>query len=74
MMLEWNDYRRELGTGVKQLGQLSPDTIRGYIELSSAGSKRNLLGPLMLSGIIRALRRRAYEPADTRHAVERAFH
>ena len=74
MMLDWNDYRRQLAAGVKQLGQLSPDTIRGYIELSSAGSKRNLLGPLMLSGIIRALRRRAPEAADTRRAVERACH
>ena len=44
-MLDWNEYRRQLGAGVKQVGQLSPDTVKGYIELSSAGSKKNLLGP-----------------------------
>jgi AhpD family alkylhydroperoxidase len=30
---------------VKQVGQLSPGTIKGYIELSSAGNTKNLLGP-----------------------------
>jgi AhpD family alkylhydroperoxidase len=45
MMLDWNDYRKQLAAGVKQMGQLSPETVKGYIELSSAGSKKNLLGP-----------------------------
>jgi hypothetical protein len=54
MMLDWNEYRKQLSAGVKQVGQISPDTIKGYIELSSPGSKKNLLGPLMRSGIIRA--------------------
>jgi AhpD family alkylhydroperoxidase len=45
MMLDWNEYRKQLGAGVKQMGQLSPDTVKGYVELSSAGSKKNLLGP-----------------------------
>jgi AhpD family alkylhydroperoxidase len=44
MMLDWNEYRKQLAVGVKELGQLSPDTIRGYIELSSAGQNKNLLG------------------------------
>jgi AhpD family alkylhydroperoxidase len=44
MMLEWNEYRRQLAAGVKELGQLSPDTIKGYAELSSAGQKKDLLG------------------------------
>ena len=44
MMLDWNEYRRQLAVGVKEVGQLSPDTIRGYVELSSAGQKQNLLG------------------------------
>ena len=44
MMLDGNEYRKQLAVGVKELGQLSPDTIRGYIELSSAGQKKNLLG------------------------------
>jgi AhpD family alkylhydroperoxidase len=29
---------------VKDLGQVSPDTIRGYVESSSAAQKMNLLG------------------------------
>src|ERR1700680_4803158 len=44
MMLDWNEYRRQLAVGVKEVGQLSPDTIKGYIELSSAGQKKDLLG------------------------------
>ena len=44
MMLDWNEYRKQLAAGVKEIGQLSPDTIIGYVELSSAGQKKNLLG------------------------------
>src|SRR3979490_2448751 len=44
MMLDWNEYRKQLSVGVKEIGQLSPDTIKGYLELSSAGQKKNLLG------------------------------
>jgi AhpD family alkylhydroperoxidase len=44
MMLDWNEYRRQLAAGVKEIGQLSPDTVKGYIELSSAGQKKSLLG------------------------------
>ena len=29
MMLDWSEYRRQLAVGVKEVGQLSPDTIRG---------------------------------------------
>ena len=36
--------RKQLAAGVKEIGQLSPDTIKGYMELSSAGQKKNLLG------------------------------
>jgi len=44
MMLDWNDYRKQLTAGVKELGQLSPDTVKGDVELSSAGPKTDLLG------------------------------
>lgn len=47
MMLNWNEYRGQLAAGVKEVGQLSPDTVRGYVGLSSAGQKRDLLGPKM---------------------------
>jgi AhpD family alkylhydroperoxidase len=44
MMLDWNDYRRQLVVSVKEIGQLSPDTIKGYMALSGAGQKADLLG------------------------------
>src|SRR3979411_2116070 len=44
MMLDWNDYRSQLAVGVKEIGQLSPDTIKGYMALSAAGQKADLLG------------------------------
>jgi AhpD family alkylhydroperoxidase len=44
MMLDWNEYRKQLALGVKEVGQLSPETVKGYIELSSAGQKADLLG------------------------------
>ena len=44
MMLDWNDYRKQLATEVKEIGQLSPDTIKGYITLGAAGQKTDLLG------------------------------
>jgi hypothetical protein len=40
MMLDWNEYRKQLAAGVKQVGQLSPDTVKGYVELSSAEAKK----------------------------------
>lgn len=44
MMLNWNEYRKQLAAGVKDIGQLSPDTIKGYVTLSAAGQKTDLLG------------------------------
>ena len=44
MMLDWNEYRKQLAVGVKEVGQLSPDTVKGYMELGSAGQKKDLLG------------------------------
>jgi hypothetical protein len=29
MMFNWNDYRKQLAAGVKEIGQLNPDTIKG---------------------------------------------
>lgn len=43
-MLDWADYRRQLGEGVKELGQLSPDTVRAYVALSHAGARNDVLG------------------------------
>ncbi len=44
MMLDWPDYRRQLGTGVKELGKLSPETLKAYVALSNAGPKEGGLG------------------------------
>ena len=39
MMLDWDVYRQELLKRIGDLGRLSPATLRGYRELSDAGSK-----------------------------------
>ena len=44
MMLNSNDYRKQLAAGVKEISQLSPDTIKGYMTLGAAGQKTDLLG------------------------------
>ncbi len=44
MMLDWAGYRRQLGEAVKDLGKLSPDTIKGYAALSNAGRQADVLG------------------------------
>lgn len=44
MMLDWKEYRKELAAGVRQLAALSPETIKGYAALSSAGQRKNVLG------------------------------
>jgi len=38
-MLPWNEYRRQIGMGVSELGRLSPDTVRGYVGMNSAAQK-----------------------------------
>src|SRR2546428_13206229 len=43
MMLEWNTYQQQLLVGIGQIGKISPDTVRGYRELSDAGNKTGKL-------------------------------
>ena len=43
--LEWNNYRQQLTVRIGEIAKLSPDTIKGYQALSTAGQKTNLLGP-----------------------------
>src|SRR5271170_7962807 len=38
MMLDWNEYQKELGARIGELKKLSPDTVRGYQVLSAANS------------------------------------
>ena len=44
MMLDWNEYQKQLGGRLGELSQLSPDTLRGYQTLSAANSKTTKLG------------------------------
>lgn len=39
MMLDWNDYQKQLMARIGEIGNLSPDTVRGYQALSTAGAK-----------------------------------
>lgn len=44
-MLDWNDYRSQILTRVGEIGKLSPDTVKGYMTLSGAGTKTGHLDP-----------------------------
>jgi AhpD family alkylhydroperoxidase len=44
MMMDWNQYHKELGARIGELMKLSPDTVRGYQTLSAANSKTSILG------------------------------
>jgi AhpD family alkylhydroperoxidase len=44
MMIDWNEYQKQIGATVPELMKLSPDTVRGYQTLSSANSKTSKLG------------------------------
>lgn len=39
MMLDWNQYHKEIGSRLGELMKLSPDTVRGYRMLSDANAK-----------------------------------
>jgi len=43
MMLDWNSYLKELLATIGDIAKISPDTVRGYRELSDAGAKTGLL-------------------------------
>lgn len=43
MMLDWNEYQKQIGATVAELARLSPDTIRGYRTLSEANAKTGKL-------------------------------
>lgn len=43
-MMDWNTYRGQVTTGVGELGRLSPDTVKGYVQLGQAGGRADLLG------------------------------
>jgi AhpD family alkylhydroperoxidase len=44
MMLDWNEYQKQIGATLAELMKLSPDTVRGYQTLSAANLKTSKLG------------------------------
>jgi AhpD family alkylhydroperoxidase len=43
MMIDWNEYHKQIGATLGELMKLSPDTVRGYQTLSAANSKTGKL-------------------------------
>ena len=43
MMVDWNEYRQQLLETIGKIARLSPETMKGYITLSAAGTKTNHL-------------------------------
>nr|WP_246549624.1 carboxymuconolactone decarboxylase family protein [Ancylobacter oerskovii] len=43
-MMDWNQYRQQVLAGVRDMGKLSGDTVRGYVQLGAAGGKADHLG------------------------------
>jgi AhpD family alkylhydroperoxidase len=38
-MIDWNVYRGQVAAGVGEMGKLSPDTVKGYLQQGQAGTK-----------------------------------
>ena len=43
MMIDWNEYHKQVGARIGDVMKVSPDTVRGYQTLSAANSKTTLL-------------------------------
>lgn len=44
MMLDWSGYQQQALAMIAEIGRRSPETVRGYRELSGAGAKKDFLG------------------------------
>ncbi|SDW17714.1 alkylhydroperoxidase AhpD family core domain-containing protein [Hydrobacter penzbergensis] len=44
MMLDWNEYQKQIAAGNVQIGRINHEIIKGYRGLSEAGNATNLLG------------------------------
>jgi AhpD family alkylhydroperoxidase len=47
MMLDWNEYQKEIGSRLAEFMKATPDSVRGYQMLSNANSKTTHLGEKM---------------------------
>jgi len=45
MMMDWNEYRKQVGAAVVDMAKMSPDTVRGYSQISGASAKPGHLDP-----------------------------
>jgi AhpD family alkylhydroperoxidase len=43
MMLNWNEYRKDLMATIKKIAGISPDVVQGYQTITGAGAKTNKL-------------------------------
>lgn len=43
MMLNWNEYRKDLMATIKKIAGISPDVVQGYQQITGAGAKTNKL-------------------------------
>jgi len=44
MMLNWNEYQKEIASRLAEFMKITPDSVRGYQTLSNANSKTTHLG------------------------------
>jgi AhpD family alkylhydroperoxidase len=44
MMIDWNEYQKQIMTELGELKKLSPDTVRGYVTLGNANAQTTKLG------------------------------
>ena len=44
MMLDWNEYHKQIGAQLTEFMKLTPDSVRGYNTLSTANAKTSHLG------------------------------
>lgn len=45
MMLDWNEYHRQVLANIGEIGKISPDIVRGYRGIGDAGNKTAHLDP-----------------------------
>ena len=45
MMLDWNEYQKQIQQRIAEIGRTNHEIIKGYRALSEAGNQSDLLGP-----------------------------
>ena len=45
MMLDWNEYKKQLMSNFAEIGKVNHEILKGYNGLSHAGNNTNVLGP-----------------------------